>query len=185
MERWEQMATAVIDFAATIERLSGRSLSLIDLGGGWTPDDFDTALEPALERLLAGARSRLAGEPTLLIEPGKALVEPALVVLARVVHVRAEQDGRRAAVLDAGIAEVPLVHSFPHRLALVRDAVETLDAGEEALVGPTCMEADVLAEGVRLPADLAPGDLVAIFDAGAYDASTAHVFGRGGRLQQW
>ena len=40
------------------------------------------------------------------------------------------------------------------------------------LVGPICESADVLASGVPLPA-LAPGDLVAVLDAGAYGMAMA------------
>jgi diaminopimelate decarboxylase len=179
LRRWEQAAVAIIDFAATLERLSGRRFSLVDFGGGWSAEDFDTSLEPVLARVMAEAEVKLSGHPRFLIEPGKALAQPAQAVLSRVVHMRWGRSGNRAAVLDAGVADVPLIASFPHRLALVRETVTCLGAGSDELLGSSCMEGDVLSGAVALPEDLRVGDLIAICDAGAYDASMAHRLGRG------
>ncbi len=180
LARWEQMALGVIDFAAAIEVLSGRVLGVIDLGGGWSPGQFSGELEAALSRLVATVREKLKGDPILVIEPGKALIEPSLALLTRVLHIRHGRHGRMA-VLDAGVADVPLAEAFPHRLAVVREDVLPLGAGQDRLLGPSCMENDRLADGVCLPEDLAVGDLIAVCDVGAYDASMAHALGRGWR----
>ena len=179
MERWEQDATSIIDFAVTLEGLTGRVFELVDFGGGWTADQFDDDLEPALKRLMGFARTKLSGQPRFVIEPGKALAEPSQAVLTRVVHLRRDRAGRRTAILDAGIGDVPLVRDFPHRIAVVRDRVVPLGSGDDLLLGPSCMEQDCLADQVALPLDIAVGDLVAICDAGAYDASMSYRFGRG------
>jgi diaminopimelate decarboxylase len=42
------------------------------------------------------------------------------------------------------------------------------------------METDRLADGIALPSDLEIGEVLAILDAGAYDASMAYRFARGG-----
>jgi len=179
LERWERCAVSIFDFAAALEQLSRRRFSLVNFGGGWTAEDFDTALEPVIARLLAEAGAKLSGQPEFLIEPGKALAEPAQAILTRVVHIPRSHRGNRAAVLDAGVADVPLFASFPHRVALVRETVARLGAGSDELLGPSCMEGDRLSTAVALPEDLMVGDLIAICDAGGYDASMAHQLGRG------
>jgi diaminopimelate decarboxylase len=180
IERWEQDVTSIFDFAATLEDLTGRSFEVVDLGGGWTADQFDGEIERALERIMGFARTKLSGQLRFVIEPGKALAEGSMAVLTRVVDMRHDRDGRRTAILDAGIADVPLVRDFPHRLAVVRDEVVAVGRGSNILLGPSCMEQDCLSDQIALPSDIVVGDLVAVCDVGAYDASMSYLFGRGG-----
>jgi diaminopimelate decarboxylase len=42
------------------------------------------------------------------------------------------------------------------------------------------MEFDILSDAVHVPRDIREGALVAYLDAGAYDASMAYSFGKGG-----
>lgn len=182
-DRWRQLAESVVDFAHELSQLSCHRLSVIDLGGGWTPEDFETAASHTVPQLAAAIRRRLGDQVHVLIEPGKALVESAMAVFSRVMHIRKRHGGVRDAILDAGISDVPLVGTFPHRMAIVRGGrVAVLGLGSDQLLGPSCRENDRIAEDVSLPEDLRVGDVIAICDAGAYDASMAHVFGRGGGM---
>jgi diaminopimelate decarboxylase len=58
----------------------------------------------------------------------------------------------------------PALYRARHRIVPVRLG---FPAGPGWLVGPICESADVLAWDVRMP-ELAPGDLIAVLDAGAY-----------------
>ena len=179
--RWDGLVRSVIAWAGKLCELSGRQVSLLDLGGGWAPDDFDTVVEAVLVRLVMQARSTLGPGATILIEPGKALVQPVQAVIARVAHIRRGRGDAREAILDAGIGDVPQLAAHPHRLAVIRGGeVAALECGPDRLLGPLCMESDRIADAVALPIDLAVGDLVAICDAGAYDVSMAFGLGRGG-----
>jgi diaminopimelate decarboxylase len=183
--RWERLVRNVIDWAAVLGRHSAREIALVDLGGGWAPEDVDPALKELLTRLATHARSRLGRAVGALVEPGKALVQPAQAVIARVVHIRRGGATRREAILDAGIGDLPQLGAHPHRLAVIRGGlVEPLQVGPDRLLGPLCMESDRIAEAVALPPDLALGDLVAICDAGAYDASMAFALGRGRQARE-
>lgn len=182
--RWERLARSVIDWAGKLCELSGRQVSLLDLGGGWTPDDLDVVVEGMLVRLVTHARSKLGRGVSILIEPGKALVQPVQAVIAKVAHIRRGRGDAREAILDAGIGDVPQLAAHPHRLAVIRGGeVAALESGPDRLLGPLCMESDRIADAVALPVDLAVGDLVAICDAGAYDASMAFALGRGGATE--
>ncbi len=63
----------------------------------------------------------------------------------------------------------PSLYQARHEMMTVRQS----DAGEQVydIVGPVCESADVLGAGRRL--SLAPGDLIAVADAGAYGSVMA------------
>lgn len=181
LRRWTKCAQGLIGWAGRLVALSGRSIATLDLGGGWTPEDFDSAATGSIPQMARLAPDILGPQVQLVIEPGKALAQPAMALLTRVVHMRGGLGDRREVVLDAGIADVPLMHEFPHRLvSLLAAGPAILGRGRDALLGPTCMERDGLADDVALPPGLRVGDLLAICDCGAYDASMATDFGRGG-----
>lgn len=181
LRRWTACARDLIDWAGRLAALSGRSIATLDMGGGWAPEDFDAATTGSIPKLARLAPDLLGPQVQVLIEPGKALAQPAMALLTRVVHLRQSTEGRREAVLDAGIADVPLLHEFPHRFVSLRESGPAiLGRGRDALLGSTCMERDRLADDIALPFDLHAGDLLAICDCGAYDASMATDFGRGG-----
>jgi diaminopimelate decarboxylase len=168
----------------------------LDVGGGFpvvpdgdagpTPARFARELPALLEAIPADRRpARLA------IEPGRALVARAGVLVASVLHVR-ERDGRQV-VLDAGMTELirPALYDARHDIVALTSlgrAVETVTpsdpgpgtaAGQELpgvarVDGPICESTDHLGEH-RLPS-LRRGDLVAIEDAGAYGASLGSTY---------
>ncbi len=102
----------------------------------------------------------------LLLEPGRAIVGPAGVLLARVLYLK--QSGRkRFLVLDAGMNDLlrPALYNAWHQIVPVERARRPLTTYD--VVGPVCETGDFLALDRRLP-ELRLGELVAILDAGAY-----------------
>jgi diaminopimelate decarboxylase len=85
-------------------------------------------------------------------------------------------------VVDASIAELPMYSFYPHRM--LRKCGRTgeltpLGRGETQLMGRLCMEHDVVASNVALPAGTEVGDVLIFCDSGGYDRSMSYVFGRG------
>jgi diaminopimelate decarboxylase len=163
----------------------------LDLGGGFpvlppsdpAPDPARFARElPALIEAIPVDRrpARLA------IEPGRAIVARAGVLVGRVLHVR-ERDGRQV-VLDVGMTELirPALYGAHHDVVALTSLGRTAEAVEAAteparsaaeparVEGPICESTDHLGEH-RLP-PLRRGDLVAIADAGAYGASLSSTY---------
>jgi len=180
--RWWELWESFLVWTETLERATGRPISCLDLGGGWSPDDFDRKLLPHLPEMTLSARRRLPNLEAIIVEPGKALVQPAMVLVTTVVEVRRStgSDAPAEIVVDASLSDLPLARDYPHRI-LVRDGRRwrALTAGQGRILGSACMEHDVIAAGVHLPARLRPGDRVVFCDAGAYDASMAYSFARG------
>ena len=151
-------------------RAAGLELDWLDVGGG-LPVDYGggSALGPelfaaALAPLLAGRNVRLA------VEPGRALVARAGALVATVLY-RKHRSAGRMLVVDTGMHHLlrPALYQAVHRVRPLRAAPL---AGPTEVVGPICESTDVLATEADLP-DLAPGELVAFLDAGAYGMTMA------------
>jgi diaminopimelate decarboxylase len=158
-------------------RDAGVELEHLDVGGGLGiayegrpiagPAEYAAAVIPELRR---------SGLPVLL-EPGRSVVGHAGALIARVVDTKQYPDGRRFAVLDAGMGELirPALYGSYHRIVPIRP--RTGDHGPWDVVGPICESSDVFARDRVLP-PLEVDDLVAILDAGAYGSVMASNYNR-------
>ena len=113
----------------------------------------------------------------IVVEPGRSIVGPAAVLVARVVDLKPRDAASTFAVLDAGMTELlrPALYNAFHRIEPVRPRPGATQRYE--LVGPVCESSDVVGRDRALPS-LEPGDLVAIRDAGAYGSAMASNYNR-------
>ncbi|HKS68615.1 MAG TPA: diaminopimelate decarboxylase [Candidatus Acidoferrales bacterium] len=148
---------------------AGIHLDYLDIGGGLgirytdeTPGD-----PAAYARELATVVRPL--KCTLLLEPGRALVGPAGVLLTRVLYVK-ENGGRKFVIVDAAMNDLirPSLYGATHALtkaALLKEDSTTVKPVD--VVGPVCESGDFLAHDWPLP-DVKSGDLLVVWAAGAY-----------------
>ena len=177
--RWWASFEAVLRTAAALEEASGRAVVCFDVGGGWYPEEWDEVVVDGLRDVAGRVARALPSCRELIVEPGKALVQPVFAVLTSVLDIH-EEDDDVGVVVDAAIAELPDAASHPHRVfRRGPDGWSPLPQGRDRILGRSCMEHDVLSASVAVPPDLAVGDLLAIADAGAYDQSMAYRFARG------
>ena len=175
----DPLAKAAAAVVALARELRGEGIVLehLDLGGGLGisydgtpvpgPKDYANRLIPIV---------RDSGL-NLLLEPGRILVGRAAVLLSRVVDQKSFQGGKPFVVLDAGMTELirPALYGAYHHVEPV-----AIRAGEETtwdLVGPLCESSDTVAANRSL-SPLEVGDLVAIFDAGAYGSAMSSTYNR-------
>lgn len=178
--RWRSLVSELVQTASRLERLAGRTCVALDFGGGGYPDDLIDTVRWLRAEVGPTAHRELPNLELLFIEPGRALVQDWMAVTTTVLEVR-HREGRTEIVVDASIACLSEAGHFPHRI-LRRGPTEWASIpspGSDRVLGPTCMEADVLAEGIQLPADIAEGDALLVLDAGAYDRSMAYDFAKG------
>lgn len=208
VSNWAAAAHGYVHAVCLLQSLSGRPVHTIDFGGGWTPHLMEEPLvQTKLAELLARVSAELPGVRTVYFEPGKALSERAGGMITRVQHVRdlavqtrSAADAARAvapyvlkrgAVVDACICDLGSLPTHPHPVLKLcppgeRDLVTPcaawapLAAGGDILLGRICMEWDVVASGLHLPAGTGPGDYLLLAYTGAYDMSMGYDFGRGG-----
>lgn len=147
-------------------RTMGTDVEFLDLGGGYGIRYADE--QPlAMERLMDGLAARLRGTTyRLIIEPGRALVGDAGVLLTRVLYVKRSQQ-KNFIVVDAGMNDLmrPTLYGSYHEIVPVEQRpAERLTAD---VVGPLCETGDFLAQDREMP-DVRAGDLLAILTVGAY-----------------
>ena len=177
--RWWASCEAVLRGAVALEKATGRAVVCFDVGGGWYPEEWDKVLVQGIRDLAGRVSAALPDCRELIVEPGKALVQPVMAVLTSVLDIH-DDDKDVGVVVDAAIAELPDASSHPHRV--FRQGPEgwsPMPQGRDRVLGRSCMEHDVLSASVSVPPDVAVGDLLAIADAGAYDQSMAYRFARG------
>ena len=170
----------VLRFAAGF-REEGLALQEFSPGGGfaiaYTRDQEPPTIADYAETIVSTLRATCAelgmNIPTLLIEPGRAIIGPAGVALYRVGAIKDIPGVRKYVSVDGGMGD-------NIRPALYQAAYEVVSAGKlnrtdlekVTIAGKYCESGDVLAYDVMLPA-VAPGDLIAIPAAGAYCPSMA------------
>jgi diaminopimelate decarboxylase len=176
LEPLRRAAALAADVSVELLR-DGFPIEYVDLGGG-LGISYDGAAVPSIADYVAA----LVGEVRrtslpIVVEPGRAIAAPAGVLLARVIDVKPRTAASDFAILDAGMTELlrPALYGAFHRI----EPVSTAAAGDRQfeLVGPVCESSDVVGRDRLMPA-LAPGDLVAIRDAGAYGAVMASNYNR-------
>jgi diaminopimelate decarboxylase len=180
-----------LSLAARLAEASGAPLPHCNLGGGFGIPYFPGDLPLDLTEIGKALEERLANLPQILentqfcIELGRYLVGEAGVYLTRIVD-RKESHGEVFLVVDGGLhhqlAASGNFGSVVRRNYPVAVATRFGEApGEQAsVVGCLCTPLDRLAEKGAFP-HAEPGDLIAIFCAGAYGASASpvHFLGHG------
>jgi diaminopimelate decarboxylase len=174
-----------LDVARRLAAHIGRPLATIDLGGGLGIPYFagERSLDlPRLAAIAAELRAQLSADALLaqarvIVEPGRFLAGPAGAYLTRVTDVKTSR-GTRFVVVDGGMHH-HLAASGNLGQVVKRDyPIVAVGHPEDAprspatVVGPLCTPLDTLARKAELP-DLAPGDLVAVLQSGAYGLSAS------------
>ncbi|MEV4713098.1 diaminopimelate decarboxylase [Micromonospora sp. NPDC049374] len=179
---FEVSARRVLALQAQIRDARGVELPELDLGGGfgiaYTSQDDPAAPHDLAKRLRKIVDSECAAErlatPHLSIEPGRAIVGPAVFTLYEVGTVK-DVDGIRTYVsVDGGMSD-------NIRTALYDASYSATLASRASVVGPMlarvvgkhCESGDIVVKDEFLPADVQPGDLVAVPGTGAYCRSMA------------
>jgi diaminopimelate decarboxylase len=179
---FEVAAHRVLELAARVHGEHGVHVEELDLGGGfgiaYTPDDDP----PDVKSLTSSLRAIVAFQcsaaglpiPRLTIEPGRAIVGPSTVTLYEVGTIK-DVDGLRTYVsVDGGMSDNirTALYDAAYTVALASRASDAAPMLSR-VVGRHCESGDIVVRDCYLPADLAPGDLLAVAATGAYCRSMA------------
>jgi diaminopimelate decarboxylase len=181
-DAFEVAAKRVLGLQADIRSSYGIEPPELDLGGGFGIA-YTTQDDPRRPAELADALRRIVKEdcdalglavPRLSFEPGRAVVGPAVFTLYEVGTVK-DVDGIRTYVsVDGGMSD-------NIRTALYDASYSATIAGRASaappmlarVVGKHCESGDIVVKDEFLPADVQPGDLLAVPGTGAYCRSMA------------
>ncbi|HEY6275658.1 MAG TPA: diaminopimelate decarboxylase [Streptosporangiaceae bacterium] len=175
-------AQRVLDLAARMLAEHGARIDELNLGGGfgiaYTSDDDPTDIKIIAENLRDIVRARCAAAgldvPRITVEPGRAIAGPGTVTLYEVGTVK-DVDGLRSYVsVDGGMSDNIRTALYGSEYTCVLASRESAaPAMLSRLVGRHCESGDIVVRDTYLPADLAPGDLLAVAATGAYCRSMA------------
>lgn len=172
-----------IHAAAEIASAAGCELAQLNLGGGFPEYYANTHARPRSDYFASISRAHRAAfkdkRPSLMCEPGRAMVARSASLLCRVIHVRSEtatlfiNDGVYGGLQEQCIADL----SLPLRLWR---GGERLNITKERLdfnvFGPTCDPVDRLPRPLSLPRTIQAGDYLEFGLMGAYGSATSTRF---------
>ncbi|GAA2448195.1 diaminopimelate decarboxylase [Streptomyces mauvecolor] len=182
MAGFEVSARRVVQLLAEVRDEHGVELPEIDLGGGLgiaytseddprEPHEIAKALSEIVTRECDAAGLRA---PRISVEPGRAIVGPTAFTLYEVGTIKPLEGLRTYVSVDGGMSDNirTALYDAEYSVSLVS---RTSDAEPMLVrvVGKHCESGDIVVRDAFLPADLAPGDLIAVPATGAYCRSMA------------
>lgn len=182
MAGFEVSAKRVVRLLAAVRDEHGVELPEIDLGGGLgiaytsaddprEPHEIAKALHEIVARECESAGLRA---PRISVEPGRAIVGPTAFTLYEVGTIKPLEGLRTYVSVDGGMSDNirTALYDAEYSVTLVS---RTSDAEPMLVrvVGKHCESGDIVVKDAFLPADLAPGDLLAVPATGAYCRSMA------------
>jgi diaminopimelate decarboxylase len=156
-------------------RRAGIDVRYLDVGGGLGVRYSDQA--PPTRTNYAHLVARIVRKlgVHLLLEPGRSIIAPAGVLLTRVVYTKTNR-GKTFVVVDAAMNDLmrPALYGAVHPITKVMRERNEKDAARQRvdIVGPVCETGDCFLRDWPL-GEVNPGDVLAIWAAGAYGMAQA------------
>ena len=183
---FEILSERLISLLAQYRNEYKKELPELDLGGGYgiayLPGDETVVPAEAMSALAAAVTKNCAAHnleiPRVSIEPGRAIVGPAMFTLYEVGTVKdvTLENGshRRYISVDGGMSDNirPSLYGAEYTTILA-NRTSTAALVSSRLVGKHCETGDIVIREIDLPDDIVPGDLLAVPATGAYGRSMA------------
>jgi diaminopimelate decarboxylase len=175
---------------AEIRRTHGVTLRELNIGGGHgvpyvdgDPElDLDELALVVGDELMAACAAEAFPRPKIVLEPGRAISARAGVTIYRVCSVKTRPGGRTFVSVDGGMSDNPRVSLYGSRYTATLANRHPIGPSQIAtVVGRHCESGDELIRDIELPADIHPGDLLAVACTGAYNHSMASNYNLVGR----
>ena len=188
--RYGDAIRQLVPVMAQVRARHGVILTELNIGGGQgvpyvsgDPElDLDALRDFTDDALDASCAAERFPRPTIVVEPGRAISARAGVTLYRVLWVQSQPGGRDIVVVDGGASDNPRVALYGASCTVaLANRHPITPTRPMTVVGRQCDSGDEIARDVALPADLHPGDLLAVAGTGAYHhrmASTYNTVGR-------
>jgi diaminopimelate decarboxylase len=168
-----------------IKDITGLKLKVVDIGGGvgipYHVEEQEMDVELMAKEVCS--RIRACGASVAAIEPGRYIIADTTVLLTKVHDIKDNPDKRFAGV-DAGFNTLirPAFYGSFHHVAVANK----FGAAPELMydiVGPICETGDFIAKERKLPR-LAEGDVIAVYDTGAYGFTMSSNYNSRGRAAE-
>jgi diaminopimelate decarboxylase len=179
---------------ADIRARHGVILTELNIGGGHAiayvhgdpaldVDELGRVIEDAVDEACAAEHFP---RPTIVVEPGRAISGRAGVTLYRVCSIKTQNSGlsqgRTFVAVDGGMSDNPRVSLYGAQYTVALANRHPMGAKQRVTIaGRHCEAGDEIARDIELPADLHPGDLLAVACTGSYHHSMASNYNMVGR----
>jgi len=176
----------VVDFAKQVKDRHGISVSELDVGGGMgiayvegdDPLDVDTMAKSILDIVRTECARVNISVPKISVEPGRAIIGNPGITLYEVGTVKpVELDSgitRNYISVDGGMSDnIRTALYDAEYTAVIANRVSSAKLVPSRIVGKHCESGDIVVRDIELPADIRPGDLIAVAATGAYCRSMA------------
>jgi diaminopimelate decarboxylase len=183
--------------AADQARRTGHPVDRIDLGGGYPSDEVIRLNLPsiignnpflsffqkvnregivgelgkAISKTYKEYAKKYSFEPKLVMEPGRYLVDDAMIVVGRIVEVK----GKTVLTDISGVTEVGYQPHFSPRKVTIANGESSPPYRTYKICGPTMLPFDVIATNVRCQ-KISRGDIIVVHNVGAYCTSSSKPF---------
>ena len=159
----------------TLELLKYQALDLLPRQSFSNKSILSTNLA---DSVIAGVLSLFGNKkfPELIFEPGRCITGPNQLLLLKIHQIKERKGLKKWLVADAGIGTLtmPTYYEY-HKVALCNDIKRKISE-KVTITGPGCFSADVVYRNIPMP-EIAEGEIIAIFDSGAYFTSWESSFG--------
>jgi len=178
---------AYIRAAARIADEAGVSIERLNVGGGF-PSHRVQAMAPSLDaifHLIGSVTDEVFGDdaPSLVCEPGRAMVADSFSLLARIKGLRDDAHVFLNDGVYGAFSELPLMGAMDRITVWSPDGIQRLGETQGRTVfGPTCDSVDRLPGETPLPCDIEEGDYFLVQGMGAYSVATNTRFNGFGAL---
>ena len=147
-----------------------QKINFVDIGGGFGITYKDEKnLSPS--KLLPKIIDKVGQNINIILEPGRSISGKAGILITKTEYIKESKD-QNFIVVDAGMNDLmrPSLYEAWHKIEPVILSKSPTKYSYK-LVGPICESADQFGEGLHIAVN--QGDLIAIFDTGAYGFSMA------------
>ncbi len=180
LEPYRLATELVLRFAAEF-REEGLELQRFSPGGGFAisyirgqePPPISAYAETIVSTMTATCQELGMELPSLVIEPGRAIVGPAGVAIYRVGAIKDVPGVRKFVSVDGGMGDNirPALYQAEYEV-LAANKADREPVEKVTIAGKYCESGDLLASDIMLP-EMESGDLIAIPAVGAYSPSMA------------
>ena len=174
---FRNVAESILTVVNNISERTGIVFEFVDLGGGlgvpYRPEEQPLDLKRVFETIHASFKKILGKEPfpRLCIEPGRYIVADSSILLGTVTDVKIQEKKFLGSDISMNTLIRPALYGAKHHMVLANKLDSQIDSKYE-VVGQICENTDRIGKDISFP-NPNVGDIIAVFDAGAYVASMA------------
>lgn len=179
-------AKVMIEFMVRIRNDFGITLNELNLGGGFgiqylesdTPRPYNEYIRFISQSIKETCSKFSFPVPFILFEPGRSIVGAAGITLYQIGAVKEIKDIRTYVSVDGGMCDNPrfILYESPYSMIISNKASLTANK-KVTIAGKCCESGDLLQKDVLLQNPEA-GDILCVFDTGAYNYSMSSNYNR-------